>query len=131
MNYKTLQIRKKHCLNCSVFNLMKTQTRVKINRNAAFFIDYSNTKSQTIVVTHTSNSPPPPQFCFYHSLKLLSPTLPKLMNWILLSPPQLSSDPDTPQKNLDRASVVWCSFLNTEKINQPFIMHLSNLSICK
>ena len=37
-----------------------------------------------------------------HSLKLLSPSLPILMNWILLSPPPLSSDPDTPQ-NLERA----------------------------
>ena len=33
-----------------------------------------------------------------HSLKLLSPTLPILMNWILLSPPPLSSDPDNPPK---------------------------------
>ena len=32
-----------------------------------------------------------------HSLKLLSPSLPILMNWILLSPPPLSSDPDTPK----------------------------------
>ena len=41
--------------------------------------------------------PPPPTFC-RHSLKRLSPTLPKLMNWILLSPPPLSSDPDNPPK---------------------------------
>ena len=33
-----------------------------------------------------------------NSLKLLSPTLPILMNWILLSPPPLSSDPDNPPK---------------------------------
>ena len=39
----------------------------------------------------------PPIFC-HHSLKLLSPTLPKLMNWILLSSPPLSSDPDNPPK---------------------------------
>ena len=38
----------------------------------------------------------------YTTKKLLSPTLPKLMNWILLSPPPLSSDPDNPQ-NLERA----------------------------
>ena len=42
-------------------------------------------------------STPPPIFR-RHSLKLLSPTLPILMNWILLSPPPLSSDPDTPPK---------------------------------
>ena len=41
--------------------------------------------------------PPPPIFC-RHSLKPLLPTLPKLMNWILLSPPLLSSDPDNPPK---------------------------------
>ena len=34
--------------------------------------------------------------------KNLSPTLPILMKWILLSPPPLSSDPDNPQ-NLERA----------------------------
>ena len=33
-----------------------------------------------------------------HSLKLLSPTLQTVMNWILLSPPPLSSDPDNPPK---------------------------------
>ena len=52
-------------------------------------------RSQNIVVTHPST--PPPIFC-HHSLKILSPTLPKLMNWILLSPPPLSSDPDNPPK---------------------------------
>ena len=36
-----------------------------------------------------------------NSLKLLSPTLPISMNWILLSPPPLSADPDIPQ-NLER-----------------------------
>ena len=58
-------------------------------------------KSQNIVVIHLST---PSIFC-RHSLKLLSPTLPKLMNWILLSPPPLSSDPDNPQ-NLERAPAV-------------------------
>ena len=43
----------------------------------------------------------PPIFC-HHFLKLLSPTLPKLMNWILLSSLPLPSDPDNPQ-NLERA----------------------------
>ena len=40
-------------------------------------------------------------FCRYFK-KLLSPTLPKLMNWILLSPPPLSLRPRQPQ-NLERA----------------------------
>ena len=41
----------------------------------------------------------PPIFCC-HFLKTLSPTLPKLVNWILLSPPPLSADPATrPQHN--------------------------------
>ena len=55
-------------------------------------------KSQNIVVNHPST---PPIFC-RHSLKFLSRTLPKLMNWIVLSPPPLSYDPDNPQ-NLERA----------------------------
>ena len=33
-----------------------------------------------------------------HSLQLFSPTLPILMNWILLSPPPLSSYPDNSPK---------------------------------
>ena len=45
----------------------------------------------------------PPIFCC-HSLKFLSPSLPKLITWILLSPPPPSSDTDTPQ-NLERALV--------------------------
>ena len=74
------------------------QTHVKINRKVAFFIEYSGTKK-----SKSCCHPPfhPPNFC-RHSLKLLSPTLPQLMNWILLSPPPLSSDPDNPQ-NLERA----------------------------
>ena len=73
---------------------------VKINRKVTFLSSTVGQKSQNIVVTHPSTSP---IFC-RHSLKLLSPTLPKLMNWILLSPPPLSSDPDPhPKKNLERA----------------------------
>ena len=45
----------------------------------------------------TISLPPPPIFC-RHSLQLFPPTLPKLTNWILLSPSPLSSDPDTPSK---------------------------------
>ena len=63
-----------------------------------FFVEHCRTKNAKYFC-----HPPfhPPIFCC-HSLKLLSPTLPKLMNWILLSPPPLSSDPDTPQ-NLEHA----------------------------
>ena len=59
-----------------------------------FFIQYSRTKK-----SKSCCHPPfhPPIFCC-HSLKLLSPTLPKLMNWIVLSLPPLSSDPDNPPK---------------------------------
>ena len=40
----------------------------------------------------------PPPYFGRHSLKLLSPTLQTVMNWILLSPPPLSSDPDNSPK---------------------------------
>ena len=74
------------------------QTHVKINRKVAFFIEYSRTKK-----SKSCCHPPfhPPNFC-RHSLKFLSPTLPKFVNWILLSPSPLSSDLTTPQ-NLERA----------------------------
>ena len=70
----------------------------KNKQESGIFYLYSRTKKSKYYC-----HPPfhPPIFC-RHSLKLLSPTLPKLMNWILLSPPTLSSDPDTPQ-NLERA----------------------------
>ena len=94
---------------------MNRQTHVKINRKVTLFIEHSRTKKSKYCC-----HPPfhPPIFC-RHSLKLLSPTLPKLMNWMLLSPPPLSSDPDTPQ-NLERAQegvednlhfLLDCSFL--------------------
>ena len=84
--------KRKNCPKCSFLNLMNMQTHVKINRKVAFFIEYSGTKK-----SKSCCHPPfhPPNFC-RHSLKLLSPTLPKLMNWILLSQPPLSSDPDNP-----------------------------------
>ena len=73
---------------------MNRQTPVKINGKMAFFIEYSWTKKSK----HCCHPPfHLPIFC-RHSLKLLSPTLSKLLNWILLSPPSLSSDPDTPPK---------------------------------
>ena len=62
---------------------------LKINRKMAFLSSTVGQKSQNIVVTHLSI----PYFC-RHSLKILS----KLMNWILLSPPPLSSDPNMPPK---------------------------------
>ena len=57
--------------------------------------------------------------------KLLSPTLPKLMNWILLSPPPLSSDTDNPQ-NLERAhgSQFWI-----EKNEPEHKTHFSKLNL--
>ena len=87
-------MKRKNCPTCSFFNLINRQMCTKINRKVAFFILYSKTKESKY-----SCHPPfhPPIFC-HHSLKLLSPTLPKLMNWILLSPPPLSSDPATPPK---------------------------------
>ena len=78
---------------CSFFDLMNMPTHVKINRKVAFLSSTVGRKSQNIVVPHPSTH----HFC-RHSLKLLSPTLPKLMNWILLSLPPLSSDPDKPPK---------------------------------
>ena len=68
--------------------------QLNINRKVAFLSSTLRQRSQNIVVTHPST----PHFC-RHFLKLLSPTLPKLMNWILFSLPPLSSDPDTPQKS--------------------------------
>ena len=90
MNYKTLLIRKEKISQNPILN---RQTQVKINRKVAFFIEYNGTKKSK----SCCHSPfYPPNFCC--SLKLLSPTLQKLVNWILLSPPPLSSDPDNPPK---------------------------------
>ena len=58
-----------------------------------------------------SPTTPPPYF-LSPFLKTLSPTLPKLMNWILLSPPPLSSDPATPPK------FGTCTVLLTVEVNQ-------------
>ena len=72
--------------------------RIKINRKVAFLIQYRRTKKSK----YCCHPPFHPLFFCRHFSKLLSPTLQKLMNWILLSPPPLSSDPDNPQ-NLERA----------------------------
>ena len=74
---------------------MNRQTRVKSIQESCIFIEYSRTKKSK----YGCHPPfhPPPIFCS-HSLQLLSPTLPKLMNWILLSPSPLSPDPDTRSK---------------------------------
>ena len=91
MNYETLQIRTES----GIFLSSQWHKKVKIS------------------LSPTLPPPPPPIFC-RHSLKLLSPTLPILMNWILLSPPSLSTDPDTPQ-NLERAPGVFpFSYLDDE-----------------
>ena len=78
---------------------MKTrQTNSEAKHQTTYSIRSRICKS-TLVESHSSFSAGalsltlPPS---YFSLKLLSPTLPKLMNWILLSPPPLSSDPDSP-----------------------------------
>ena len=73
---------------------MSRQTRVKNKMESCIFIEYSRTKKSK----YGCHSPFHPSIFCRHSLQLLSPTLPKLMNWILLSPPPLSSDPDTPSK---------------------------------
>ena len=67
---------------------------LKLYRKLAFFIQYSRTKKLKYCCHPLFH---PPIFC-RHSLRLLSPTLPKLMSWILLLPPPLSSDPDNPPK---------------------------------
>ena len=93
MNYETLpNTTRKNCPTSSFFNLINRQMCIKINRKVAFFIQHSRTKKSKYCC-HPSFLP---SFLCRHSLKLLSPTLPKLMNWILLSPPPLSSDPDNP-----------------------------------
>ena len=94
MKYEALQILKdKNCpQKCGFSNLINRQMCVKINRKAAFLLSAVRQKVKILL----SPTLPPLYFCC-HSLKLLSPTFPKLMNWILLSPPPLSSDPDTPK----------------------------------
>ena len=115
MNYKTLLIWKEKIAQKSVFlNLMNMQMHVKINRKVAFFIEYSGTKK-----SKSCCHPPfhPPKLC-RHSLKLLSPTLPKLMNWLLLSPPPLSSDPDNPPKFGTCTKRLTFKCLNLYSVNQ-------------
>ena len=81
MNYETLQIRIE-----------------KIAQNPVFKVAHF-CRANSIKKSKYCCHPPfhPPIFC-RHSLKHLSPILPILMNWILLSPPPLSSDPDNPSK---------------------------------
>ena len=89
--------------------------------NGIFLSSTVGRKSQDIVVTHPST----PYFC-HHSLKLLSPTLPKLMNWILFNchphpcPPTLT----TPQ-NLERAPNASMSlFAKPNDIHQSDLLSL-------
>ena len=94
---------------------MNRPTHVKINRKVAFFIQYSRTKKSKYCCHPPFQSP---IFC-RHSLKVLSPTLPKVMNWMLLSLPphwgmnlmpcfwlgyEILSHSDYP---IDKLSAVW------------------------
>ena len=77
----------------------------------AFFIEYSRTKKSKYRChppLQIYRCPPSPIFC-RHYLKLLSPTLQKFMNLILLSAPPLSSDPDTPPKGVGTCTMIWMS----------------------
>ena len=65
----------------------------KIKQESDIFIELQSDEKVKILLSPT---PPPSIFC-RHYLKLLSTTLQKFMNWILLSPPPLSSHPDNPQ----------------------------------
>ena len=98
---KLYKYEKKNCPTCSFFNLINRQMCIKINRKVAFFILYSRTKKSK----YCCHPPFHPHIFCRHSLKLLSPTLPKLMNWILLSPPPLSSDPDNPPPKFGTCSI--------------------------
>ena len=69
--------KRKSCPKCSFFNLMNRQTHIKINRKVALFIEYSGTKKSKSCCHPPFHSP---NFC-RHSLKFLSSTLPKLVNW--------------------------------------------------
>ena len=90
-------------------------------------MEYSGTKKSKLCC-----HPPfhPPNFC-RHSLKLLSPTLPKLVNWILLSLPPLSSDPDNPPKFGTCTLLVFFAFSfvvnSTESV---FTFPLLSLRLC-
>ena len=80
----------KSCPTCSFFSLMN---KIK-QESGIFFIEYSRIKKSKYRCHPPLHSP---IFC-HHYLKLLSSTLQKFTNWILLSPPPLSSDPDHPPK---------------------------------
>ena len=99
MNYESLEIQTEEIAqNAVFFSSMSRQTRVKNKRESGIFYRVPWDKKSKYCC-HPPFHPPfhPPIFCS-HSLKLLSPILPKLITWILLSPPPLSSDPDTPSK---------------------------------
>ena len=99
MNYETLQIRIEEIPKMQFLQLMNRQTRIENEQESGIFYQVQWDKKSKYCCHPPFH--PPPIFC-RHSLKFLSPTLPKLMTWILLSPPPLSSDPDTPQ-NFKRA----------------------------
>ena len=96
---------------------MHRQTRVRMNREATFFIEYNRTKRSTLL----SPTPPPPYFC-HHSLKLLSRTLLKLMNWILLSPHPCPPTVTPPK--------IWkCTFLDSKILKLYFLLRNTSLRV--
>ena len=119
---------------------------LKINtmRKVAFLSSAAGQKSKNIVVTHPSS----PYFLSTFLSTFLSPTLPKLMILILLSPPPLYSDPDTPQKkqkfgtrtqSMDEG-MEWLSFGNTLLPSTSmawwvggwyFGLSIENMSVCR
>ena len=110
---------------------MNRQTRVKNKQERYIFIEYSRTKKSKY-----GCHPPfhPPIFC-RHSLRLLSPTLQKLMNWILLSPP-LFSDPDNPSKfgtctkfHSDSSSA--CYYCYSQQHTVSSNSHINDAPFCK
>ena len=102
MNYESLQIRIEEIAKMQFLQFNEqTNACVKNKQESGIFYRLHYRTKRSKYRCRPPFHPPPPSFC-RHSLKLLSPTLPKLMNWILLSPPPQSSDPDIPQ-NLERA----------------------------
>ena len=66
----------------------------------------------------------PPPYFLSPFFKTLSPTLQKLMNWIMLSPPHLSSDPDNPSK-IWNVHQIWAWSSNHLENNSSFFVFSS------
>ena len=84
--------KRKNCKACSFLNLINRQMCIKINRKVAFLSSTVGRNSLNLP------PPPPPPYILSPFFKTFVTHLLKLMNWILLSPPPLSSDPDNPPK---------------------------------